>query len=106
MASAYGSWWADELVLAEIGRQIHMFEGWLPDEMLKKAWPVQYRGATALCEDWNDMGDMVKLQLPPGDEITGLVGLAAPQPQRSTLDPSDRKADTGYFGGRLDGIFG
>ena len=53
MASAYGSWWADEMVLAEIGKKIDMFESWLPGHLLNKAWPAQYRGVTALCEDWN-----------------------------------------------------
>ena len=91
MASAYGSWWADEMTLVKIGQRINMFEDWLPKEVLQKAWPAQYRGAMALCEDWNDMQEMVKLELPPRNEIIGLVGIAAPQPQKSSLDPNARK---------------
>ncbi len=68
-----------------------MFENWLPEELLRRALPAQYRGATALCEDWNDMREMFKLVLPPQEEITGLVGVAAAQPQKSTLDPKSRK---------------
>src|SRR5918911_538294 len=91
MASAYGSWWADEMTLVKIGQRINMFEDWLPKEVLQKAWPAQYRGAMALCEDWNDMQEMVKLELPSRNEIIGLVGIAAPQPQKSSLDPNARK---------------
>ena len=86
MASAYGSWWADALVLAKIGERIEQFEGWLPDALLRQAWPAQYRGVAALCEDWNDMREMFKLELPASDEIVGLAGMAAAQPQRSTMD--------------------
>ena len=48
-----------------------MFESWLPEHLLNKAWPAQYRGVTALCEDWNDMREMLKMDLPPNQEITG-----------------------------------
>jgi hypothetical protein len=99
MASAYGSWWADEQVLAAIGAKISMFEKWLPQELLKRAWPAQYRGASALCEDWNDMREMFRLDLPAGQELVGLVGLAAPQPQKSTLDPKSRKTPMLQGGG-------
>ncbi|HTZ58691.1 MAG TPA: hypothetical protein VMB49_11360 [Acidobacteriaceae bacterium] len=91
LASAYGSWWADAAVLASIGRQIVQFEGWLPKNLLRKAWPVQYRGAAALCEDWNDMREMFKLELPADQELVGLAGLSAPQPRKSSMDSSLRK---------------
>ena len=91
MASAYGSWWADELVLAEIGKKIDMFESWLPGHLLNKAWPAQYRGVTALCDDWNDMREMFKMDLPSNQEITGLVGIAASQPQKSNLNSKAKK---------------
>lgn len=90
MASAYGSWWSDEQALAQIGARISQFEGFLPPELLKQAWPAQYRGAAALCEDWNDMREMFRLDLPPREELTGVVGLSAEQPQRSTMDPTHR----------------
>jgi hypothetical protein len=45
---------------------------------------------TALCEDWNDMREMYKLDLPPGEEIIGLVGPTAPQPRLSTLNANSR----------------
>ena len=99
MASAYGSWWADEMALVAIGNRLAQFESWLPPELLKKAWPAQYRGAAALCEDWNDMREMFKLQLPAGDQIEGLVGVAAPQSQKSTLDPKSRKTPMLQGGG-------
>ena len=85
--TAYGSWWADAAVLADIGQRLAMFDGWLPDAMLQRAHTVQYRGAVALCEDWNDMGEMFRMELPVGQEIEGLVGISAPQPQYSGLDP-------------------
>jgi hypothetical protein len=88
MASAYGGWWVDEMILAQIGNKINQFENWLPKNLLAQSWPVQYRGMTALCEDWNDMREMYKLELPTGDEITGLVGPAAPQPKLSSMSPS------------------
>jgi len=79
------------LVLAKIGRQLEKFEGWLPSELLRQAWPAQYRGAAALCEDWNDMREMFKLELPVKEEIVGLVGIATPQPQRSKMDASSKR---------------
>ena len=63
-----------------------MFETWLPGHLLNKAWPAQYRGITTLCEDWNDMREMFKMDLPPNQEIIGLVGIAASQPQKSALN--------------------
>jgi hypothetical protein len=90
MATAYGSWWVDELALIRIGNTLQQFERWLPKALLQKAWPAQYRGMSALCEDWNDMREMFKLDLPSGHQITGLVGPAAPQPRTSTLDPTSR----------------
>ncbi len=91
MASAYGSWWADEIELTKLNAKLSQFQNWLPDELLKKALPAHYRAATALCEDWNDMREMFKLVLPHSDEITGLVGIAAAQPQFSSLDPKSKK---------------
>jgi hypothetical protein len=88
--SAYGSWWVDESVLVAIGNRLTQFERWLPEDLLRRAWPAHYRGAAALCEDWNDMRGMFALDLPPGADLTGLVGIAAPQPQRSTMNPSSR----------------
>jgi hypothetical protein len=90
LASAYGSWWADELILGQIGARLEKFESLLPPDLLRKAWPAQYRGASALCEDWNDMREMFQLQLPPGDVITGLAGIAAAQPKRSNMNPTAR----------------
>jgi adenylate kinase family enzyme len=79
------------LVLAKIGSQLEKFEGWLPSELLRQAWPAQYRGAAALCEDWNDMREMFKLELPVKEEIVGLVGIAARQPQWSKMDASSKR---------------
>jgi hypothetical protein len=90
MASAYGGWWVDEAILSQIGNRIQQFEGWLPPNSLHQAWPAHYRGMTALCEDWNDMREMYKLDLPPGEEIIGLVGPTAPQPRLSTLNANSR----------------
>jgi hypothetical protein len=102
-ASAYGSWWADESVLAEIGTRVAMFEGWLPGSILDKALPVQYRGAVALCENWNDMREIVKLELPDGEVITGIAGLTAPQPQDSRMNPALKK--TPMLSGGAEQIF-
>lgn len=90
MASAYGSWWADSLVLARIGNQLDMFEKWLPPELIRQAWPAQYRGLAALCEDWNDMREMFRMELPFKEELFGLAGQAAPQPQNSKMNPKAR----------------
>jgi hypothetical protein len=103
LASAYGSWWADSLVLAQIGNQITMFEKWLPTDLLRRAWPAQYRGATALCENWNDMKEMFRLDLPASEAIFGLAGLAAAQPQFSRRDPASRK--TPMFAGGAEQIY-
>jgi len=90
MTTAYGSWWVDEVVLTHLGGTLQKFASWLPKDLLQRAWPSQYRGVSALCEDWNDMREMFKLELPSGEEITGLAGPAAPQPRKSSLDPRAR----------------
>jgi hypothetical protein len=99
MASAYGGWWVEEMILVQIGAKISQFENWLPKNLLAEAWPAQYRGMTALCEDWNDMREMYRLELPIGQEILGLVGPVAPQPQRSTMDPNARTTPSFRGGG-------
>jgi hypothetical protein len=99
MASAYGSWWADAVALTQIGHRITMFEKWLPPDLLRRAWPVQYRGMAALCEDWNDMREMFQLDLPQNDELIGLAGIAAPQPRLSTMNSAARKTPMLQGGG-------
>jgi len=103
MASAYGGWWVEETILAQMGAKITQFENWLPKNLLAQAWPIQYRGMTALCEDWNDMREMYKLELPNGEIIVGLVGLVAPQPQRSSLNPVARS--TPFFQGGAEQVY-
>ncbi len=103
MASAYGSWWADEQALVAIANRIERFEDFLPPELLKRAWPAQYRGAAALCEDWNDMREMFRLELPPREELTGVVGLASEQPLHSTMDRLDRR--TPMLPGGLEQVY-
>ena len=98
-ASAYGSWWADSFALVEIGKRIDKFEDWLPSELLQRAWPAQFRGAAALCEDWNDMREMFRLELPSEHELIGLVGLATPQPQVSAMDAREAKTPMLVGGG-------
>ena len=102
-ASAYGSWWADELELGKIGSKLEKFEGWLPKELLRAAWPAQYRGAAALCEDWNDMREMFRLELPARQEIVGLVGAAAAQPQRSSM--ARAQASTPFLAGGGEQVY-
>ena len=103
LASAYGGWWADESELVKINSRLSMFENWLPKELMRKALPAQYRGATALCEDWNDMREMFKLVLPVSDEIIGLVGIAAKQPLNSKYDP--RSPNTPMLPGGAEQVF-
>jgi len=97
MASRYGSSWADEEILVQIGSKIEMFEGWLPEKFLQKAWPAQYRGMTSLCEDWNDMRKIYRLELSAGEVIVGLVG--STQPQKSTMDAKARSTPMFQGGG-------
>jgi hypothetical protein len=98
MASPYGAWWADEEILVRIGARLDQFEGWLPDHLLKRAWPAHYRGLLALCRDWNDMQEVYQLDLPAADTVQGLVGATAPQPEFSHQDPRSRKTPM-YAGG-------
>ena len=85
--SAYGSYWTDADVLVRIGQRLAMFDDWLPDAMLRRALTARYRGAIALCKDWNDMGEMFRMELPAGQELKGVAGISAPQAQHSGLDP-------------------
>lgn len=103
MASAYGSWWADEAALARIGERLALYKGFLPPELLRLAWPAQFRAAAALCEDWNDLRELFVLDLPAREELTGVVGPAAPQPLRSRQDPARR--DTRMLPGGIEQVF-
>ena len=87
------------MILVQIGATISQFDNWLRKNLLAEAWPAQYRGMTALCEDWNDMREMYRLVLPIGQAIFGLVGPVAPQPQRSTMDPNARTTPSFRSGG-------
>jgi len=102
-ASAYGSWWVDEHVLANIAARLSMYEGWLPPKMIGQAVSARYRAAVALCEDWNDMGEVYRMQLGALDTLEGLAGITAPQPQASSMDP--RQSSTPMLAGGAEQIF-
>ena len=88
LGRAYGGeWWADESVLIEIAQKLQRAEYWMTQSERQKAWPAQYRALTALCEDWNDMSEMFKLELPAGESIEGLAGPAKEQPEFSATAP-------------------
>jgi hypothetical protein len=85
-ANAYGgAWWADENVLIAIAGRLER-AAWLDAAERRRAWPVQYRVLTALCEDWNDMSEMFVLALPAGEVVEALAGPAAAQPEFSASD--------------------
>jgi hypothetical protein len=77
-ATPHGSWWADEQALVRLGERLPQFEACLPPGLAHRAWPAPYRGAAALCEDWDEMREFFRLELPPGEELVGVAGLALP----------------------------
>lgn len=90
LGRAYGGeWWADESVLVEIANKLQRAEGWMSHDQRQRAWPAHYRALTALSEDWNDMSEMFKLELPSGASLMGLIGPAKDQPEFSaaSLNP-------------------
>jgi len=108
MTTPYGSWWVDESALASIYARINrydIFEGWVPAAHLAqmKSLPVHYRALAAICEDWNDFREQVKLTIPAGEELTGLTGTVAPQPVRSSMDRASRK--TPWLPGMLEQVY-
>jgi len=108
MADPYGCWWIDETALtamySKIGR-LDMFEGWMTPDVLAriKSLPLHYRALAAICEDWNDFREQLKLILPQGEELTGLCGTVAPQPLKSTMSRTFSK--TAWLPGGSEQLF-
>lgn len=106
LGRAYGGeWWADESALMEIAQNLERAKYWMTKSERERAWPAQYRALTALCEDWNDMNEMFKLALPPGEEIEGLVGPAKEQPEYSVYDPMGRHNPNRILVGGAEQVF-
>jgi hypothetical protein len=106
LARAYGGeWWADESVLLEIARKLESAQHWMTNSERERAWPAQYRALTALSRDWNDMSEMFMLELPVGEKIEGLAGLAKEQPEFSVYDPMKRHDPNRVFVGNAEQIF-
>lgn len=83
-AANQGSWWADEQWLSLAGTRMPQFETLLPAELQRHAWTAPQRGLASLCEDWAEMRDIFRLDLPAREELTGVVGLAAQAPRRAS----------------------
>ena len=104
-ATAYsGQWWADETVLLQISGRLERAQ-WMSEAEHLLAWPAQYRALTALSCDWNDMSEMFVLELPVGEELEGLVGLAREQPEFSVKDPMGRHDAKRILQGGAEQIF-
>lgn len=90
-ARAYGGgWWVSREVLLRIAGRLSQYQGWLPDSELKRALPAQYRALTALCRDWNDMSEVVRMDVPAGEMIEAMAGATKEQPEYSHLNPAMR----------------
>ena len=106
LARAYGGqWWADESTLIKIAAKLQTSSYWMTVPEQKRAWPAQYRALTALCGDWNDMSEMLVLELPTGDSIEGLTGPAKEQPEFSAKDPHGRHNPNRILSGGAEQIF-
>lgn len=77
-----GSWWSDEQALARAGSRLLPFEAALPVELQRQSWSPAQRGLAMLCEDWSELREIQRLDLPAREELTGIVGLAV-EPRRS-----------------------
>jgi hypothetical protein len=108
MADPYGAWWVDQDVLTSMFSKINrfdMFQGWVPAEHLArmKSLPMHFRALAAICENWNDFREQVKLELPEGEAIVGLAGTVAPQPVRDTMSRTSRK--TPWLPGGVEQVY-
>lgn len=108
MTDPYGAWWIDEDVLTAMYSKISrfdMFEGWVPPEYLArmKSLPMHYRALAAICENWNDFREQVKLELPPGEAVVGLAGVIARQPLRDTMSRTSPK--TPWLPGGVEQVY-
>jgi hypothetical protein len=103
LASPYGAFWIDEAALSALVQKLEMYRGWLPNDELRRAHSARYRAMAAICEDWNDLGEVFEMSLPPGQALEGLAGITKEQPQRSTMDASQRT--TPMLAGGAEQIF-
>lgn len=101
-----GSWWADEQALALIGARLPQFEASLPPELQRNPWSAAQRGLATLCEDWAELREILRLDLPAREELTGVVGLAAVAPRRGgagvarpgpAMPPATEGAELAFF---------
>jgi hypothetical protein len=82
-----GEWWFEEEQLLHLeGMTARVFFGRERTQAIRDA----LREVTAVSIEWNSFEELWRLELPPGERITGLVSRAAPQP-RSQKNPGGRK---------------
>lgn len=89
--TAHGGWWLDAQEAMRIAGRLDQFQGLLTSGEIKTLFRGQYRNAIALPVRNNDMSEAFRLELPPGESIEGLVGIASPQPVQSYKDARTHK---------------
>ena len=82
-----GDWWADESFLFEIGRQLESSSDWAAKSQINPALPFHYQALMAISHDWDDACEIFVLEIPVGQELEGLCGVARHQPEYSVNDP-------------------
>ncbi len=83
-----GEWWADEMFLFELGRQLESSTdlGWQTG--IDPALPYHLQALILLSHEWDDTCGLFVLEIPPGHEMEGLCGTSKNQPEYTVNDPS------------------
>ncbi len=82
----FGGWWFPEGLLLEIRDQ---FEGGsLPHRSRSDGVREELRSSLALSDNFSDLEQLWCIRLKAGAKLTGLAGLASPQPVDSSLEGS------------------
>jgi hypothetical protein len=74
----YGRWWFEASVLLDLHEQFDRIP--LPPGHRREAILGQVRAATAISVDWNTLSEFWLMEIPPGQSLDALVGLAKEQP--------------------------
>jgi hypothetical protein len=99
----FGRWWFPENLLWTLRNRL---DSWpFPEDHRKAIQQRQLREGLAISVDWNRLSELWCLELPAGDKLRGLVGVATSQPVVSDVHDPRYDATWKLRGGEVQYFF-
>lgn len=76
--NAFGNWWFEEQLLLKLENRLKVWP--IPEHIRKNIVQRRLREGLAVSLDWNPLSELWCLEIPGGEQLTGLYGLTSPQP--------------------------